>query len=129
LYAARLRDRDHRRAGVDGRRARRRRTDRCVGVRCRPAVHAIGQGHGVLRPDDPGARLPATGPVQGPLMKRSIIGLVILLGVLLVVPLALDRYLLSVMILILYFAFIGQAWNVMMGFCGQLSLGHALYVG
>src|SRR5205823_13092575 len=23
----------------------------------------------------------------------------------------------------------GQAWNVMMGFAGQLSLGHALYVG
>jgi branched-chain amino acid transport system permease protein len=31
--------------------------------------------------------------------------------------------------LILYFAFTGQAWNVMMGFAGQLSLGHALYVG
>ena len=36
---------------------------------------------------------------------------------------------LSVMILILYFAFVGQAWNIMMGFCGQLSLGHALFVG
>ena len=31
--------------------------------------------------------------------------------------------------LILYFAYTGQAWNVMMGFTGQLSLGHALYVG
>jgi branched-chain amino acid transport system permease protein len=31
--------------------------------------------------------------------------------------------------LILYFAFTGQAWNVMMGFAGQLSLGHSLYVG
>ncbi|MCO5119775.1 MAG: branched-chain amino acid ABC transporter permease [Burkholderiaceae bacterium] len=62
-------------------------------------------------------------------MKRSILALVVLLAVLLVLPLALDRYLLSVMILILYFAFVGQAWNVMMGFCGQLSLGHALYVG
>lgn len=62
-------------------------------------------------------------------MNRSILGLLVLLAVLLVLPLALDRYLLSVMILILYFAFVGQAWNVMMGFCGQLSLGHALYVG
>jgi branched-chain amino acid transport system permease protein len=34
-----------------------------------------------------------------------------------------------VLILILYFAYIGQAWNIMMGFAGQLSLGHALYVG
>ena len=33
------------------------------------------------------------------------------------------------LILILYFAYVGQAWNIMMGFAGQLSLGHALYVG
>jgi len=62
-------------------------------------------------------------------MARARAALLILLAVLLVAPLALDRYLLSVMILILYFAFVGQAWNIMMGFCGQLSLGHALYVG
>jgi len=60
---------------------------------------------------------------------RSRTALLLLLAALLVLPLALDRYLLSVMILILYFAYVGQAWNIMMGFCGQLSLGHALYVG
>jgi len=38
-------------------------------------------------------------------------------------------YALSIATLILYFAYTGQAWNVMMGFAGQLSLGHALYVG
>jgi branched-chain amino acid transport system permease protein len=57
----------------------------------------------------------------------------ILLGVvavaLLVAPLIAGDYLLTVLILILYFAYIGQAWNIMMGFAGQLSLGHALYVG
>ncbi len=62
-------------------------------------------------------------------MPRPVLALLVLLVVLLALPLALDRYLLSVMILILYFAFVGQAWNVMMGFCGQLSLGHALFVG
>ncbi|MBN9463427.1 MAG: branched-chain amino acid ABC transporter permease [Burkholderiales bacterium] len=62
-------------------------------------------------------------------MTRSHLALAVLAVVLLALPLALDRYLLSVMILILYFAFVGQAWNVMMGFCGQLSLGHALFVG
>jgi branched-chain amino acid transport system permease protein len=36
---------------------------------------------------------------------------------------------LSVLILVLYFTYVGQAWNLMMGFAGQLSLGHALYVG
>jgi branched-chain amino acid transport system permease protein len=38
-------------------------------------------------------------------------------------------YWLSILILVVYFAYIGQAWNVMMGFAGQLSLGHALYLG
>lgn len=47
----------------------------------------------------------------------------------LVLPAFANAYILSVAILILYFAYLGQAWNVMMGFCGQLSLGHSLYVG
>ncbi len=40
-----------------------------------------------------------------------------------------NAYVLSIATLILYYAYTGQAWNVMMGFCGQLSLGHSLYVG
>jgi branched-chain amino acid transport system permease protein len=44
-------------------------------------------------------------------------------------PAIADRYVVSVLILVLYFAYLGQAWNLMMGFAGQLSLGHALYVG
>ena len=40
-----------------------------------------------------------------------------------------NDYLLTVLILILYFAYAGQAWNIMMGFAGQLSLGHAIYLG
>jgi len=52
-----------------------------------------------------------------------------LLVALLAAPLVADRYVVSVLTLILYFAYVGQAWNLMMGFAGQLSLGHALYVG
>lgn len=52
-----------------------------------------------------------------------------LLAVLLLLPAFASNYALSVATLILYFAFTGQAWNVMMGFAGQLSLGHSLYVG
>jgi branched-chain amino acid transport system permease protein len=52
----------------------------------------------------------------------------LLLGFL-IAPLIANDYLLTVLILILYFAYTGQAWNIMMGFAGQLSLGHALYVG
>ena len=48
---------------------------------------------------------------------------------LLLAPAVLDRYLMSIAILCLMSAYFGQAWNILMGFCGQLSLGHALYVG
>jgi len=48
---------------------------------------------------------------------------------LLALPFVAGSYLLSVATLILFFAYTGQAWNVMMGFAGQLSLGHSLYVG
>jgi branched-chain amino acid transport system permease protein len=62
-----------------------------------------------------------------PRRGRVLAGL--LLAVLLATPLFADRYVLSVLILIFYFAYLGQAWNLMMGFAGQLSLGHALQVG
>jgi branched-chain amino acid transport system permease protein len=61
--------------------------------------------------------------------KRALILLGLLLAAFLVAPFLVDPYLLSILILVLYFAYTGQAWNVMMGFCGQLSLGHSLYVG
>jgi branched-chain amino acid transport system permease protein len=60
---------------------------------------------------------------------RALLLFAILLAVLIAAPLFAGDYLLTVLILILYFAYIGQAWNIMMGFAGQLSLGHALYVG
>jgi branched-chain amino acid transport system permease protein len=61
--------------------------------------------------------------------RRALAWLAGLLAVLLALPWLASGYVLSVAILILYFAYTGQAWNVMMGFAGQLSLGHSLYVG
>jgi branched-chain amino acid transport system permease protein len=61
--------------------------------------------------------------------KLGWILLAVLLIALLVAPRFVNDYLLTVLILILYFAYTGQAWNIMMGFAGQLSLGHAIYVG
>jgi branched-chain amino acid transport system permease protein len=52
-----------------------------------------------------------------------------LLALLVAAPWFANDYLLTVLILVLYFAYVGLAWNIMMGFAGQLSLGHALYVG
>jgi branched-chain amino acid transport system permease protein len=61
--------------------------------------------------------------------RRALVLLAALLLLLLVFPAFASGYLLAVGFLILYFAFVGQAWNIMMGFAGQLSLGHSLYVG
>jgi branched-chain amino acid transport system permease protein len=61
--------------------------------------------------------------------RRGLAMLAALLALLCVFPFFASGYLLAVGFLILYFAYVGQAWNVMMGFAGQLSLGHSLYVG
>jgi branched-chain amino acid transport system permease protein len=61
--------------------------------------------------------------------RRALLLLAALLAVLVAAPFFVNDYLLTILILILYFAYVGQAWNIMMGFAGQLSLGHALYVG
>jgi branched-chain amino acid transport system permease protein len=62
-------------------------------------------------------------PVRGRILAAG------LLAALVALPAVADRYVLSVLILVLYFAYVGQAWNLMMGFAGQLSLGHAAFFG
>lgn len=44
-------------------------------------------------------------------------------------PFLFSSYVISILILTLYVAYVGQAWNLLLGFGGQLSLGHALYTG
>jgi branched-chain amino acid transport system permease protein len=63
------------------------------------------------------------------LPRRALVLLALLLALAVVAPFCVGDYWLTVLILILYFAYTGQAWNIMMGFAGQLSLGHALFVG
>lgn len=60
---------------------------------------------------------------------RTLVLLAFLLTLAVLAPFVAGDYLLTVFILILYYAYVGQAWNIMMGFAGQLSLGHALFVG
>jgi branched-chain amino acid transport system permease protein len=67
--------------------------------------------------------------LTGGMTTRGSIALAVLGALLLAAPALIGTYPLSILILIIYFAYIGQAWNVMMGFAGQLSLGHALYLG
>jgi branched-chain amino acid transport system permease protein len=60
---------------------------------------------------------------------RAALALAAFAALLAAAPLVAGDYLISVLILILLAAYTAQAWNIMMGFAGLLSLGHALYVG
>jgi branched-chain amino acid transport system permease protein len=40
-----------------------------------------------------------------------------------------SSYLVSLLTIVFVFAFIGQSWSLMLGLGGQLSIGHALFVG
>ena len=48
---------------------------------------------------------------------------------LLVLPAVLSSYAVTVFILIFFYGYLGQAWNVLGGYAGQLSAGHAAFVG
>ena len=67
--------------------------------------------------------------LTGDVSRRAMIWLAALLAALVIAPWVVNDYLVTVLILILYLAYTGQAWNIMMGFAGQLSLGHAIYAG
>jgi branched-chain amino acid transport system permease protein len=49
--------------------------------------------------------------------------------ILAVLPKFLSSYALGVFILIFYYAYLGQSWNILTGYTGVISLGHSLYVG
>ena len=44
-------------------------------------------------------------------------------------PALLNSYAVSIFTLIFFYGFLGQAWNVVGGYAGQLSAGHAAFVG
>jgi branched-chain amino acid transport system permease protein len=60
---------------------------------------------------------------------RALAALTLFVAAMAAAPLVANDYAISMLILVLFAAYIGQAWNVMMGFAGLLSLGHALYLG
>ena len=85
-------------------------------------------------------RLEADPPLRSdwPLVQSSIvtrrrrellIGAALLVG-LIVLPLPIsDVYTRNLIIITLLFAGLAQAWNILGGYCGQISLGHSLYFG
>ena len=62
-------------------------------------------------------------------MTRFYLFLASVLAVLLLLPLFLDKYVLGIFVMIFFYAYLGQSWNVLTGYTGHISLGHALYVG
>jgi branched-chain amino acid transport system permease protein len=67
--------------------------------------------------------------VSPALERRQMIAAGAFVAVLALLPLLLGGFYLTVLTLVFLSAFVGIAWNLMMGFAGQLSLGHALYFG
>jgi branched-chain amino acid transport system permease protein len=63
------------------------------------------------------------------LTSRGGMAAIVALALLAIVPFLLTNNWLTLLALVFLYAYWGQAWNIMMGFAGQLSLGHALYVG
>jgi branched-chain amino acid transport system permease protein len=61
----------------------------------------------------------------GQLVTAAVIAVLVAL-----IPLRLsDVYLQNVLVLTLMYAALSQAWNILGGYCGQISLGHAIYFG
>jgi branched-chain amino acid transport system permease protein len=50
-------------------------------------------------------------------------------GVLVALPWIVSSYAVTVLIFIFFYAYLGQAWNIVGGYAGQLSAGHAAFVG
>jgi branched-chain amino acid transport system permease protein len=62
-------------------------------------------------------------------MSRLYLLLGLLLLIFLLLPLCLDKYALGIFVMIFFYAYVGQSWNILTGYTGHISLGHALYIG
>lgn len=61
--------------------------------------------------------------------RRALLLLILVAALAAALPALGNDYLTAVGVRMLQAAYLGLAWNVMMGFAGQLSLGHALFFG
>jgi branched-chain amino acid transport system permease protein len=60
---------------------------------------------------------------------QLLVGAGLLVGLIILPVLIPSPYWRGLMVLVLLYAGLSQGWNVMGGYCGQISLGHALYFG
>src|SRR5206468_3857844 len=119
--------RDHRRHGQPGRRVRRRTAGVGRRVAGRRVPQAVAEGAVQLHAADRDPPVPAGGALrQARVMRWALLAA---LAVLLALPTVLSSYAVTLFILIFFYGFLGQAWNVVGGYAGQLSVGHAAFVG
>src|SRR5690606_10914944 len=133
-----LRDRDHRRPRLDAACDHRRRPDRAHRSARRLLLYAVGEVDVLLCHSRAHSPVPSAGHhgaengmklLFDGVSGRALLLLALFFVALAAAPFFVNDYILVVLITILYFAYAGQCWNIMMGFAGQLSLGHALYIG
>src|SRR5262249_17873292 len=136
-YASCFHHRDTRWAWQHAGRTHRRSARGRVGGAVRLPHRTLAKERLQLRTSDPSAAGPPARhhgsarmrPHATSLSLRSRLVLVLFVLALLAAPAVVSSYLMSLLIAALFAAFLGQAWNFMMGFAGQLSLGHSLYIG
>src|SRR5574341_1373719 len=63
------------------------------------------------------------------LKQNVVIQIIIVLGIASVVPLFASEYMLHIAVLVLLYAYLSTAWNILGGYGGQHSLGHGLFMG
>ena len=62
--------------------------------------------------------------------RRNLLIAFVVVAIIACLPLVVkDVYAQNVLILTLMYAALSQSWNILSGYCGQISLGHALYFG
>lgn len=76
------------------------------------------------------APLAATTAAYRSRRNAHLLAFAVVLGALAALPLGIaDVYAQNVLVLTLMYAALSQSWNILGGYCGQISLGHALYFG
>ncbi|RVU20147.1 branched-chain amino acid ABC transporter permease [Methylobacterium oryzihabitans] len=78
------------------------------------------------------AAVPAASPEAGfaARRRRKLLVAAVVFAAIAALPYGItDVYLQNVLILTLMYAALSQSWNILGGYCGQISLGHALYFG
>jgi branched-chain amino acid transport system permease protein len=69
-------------------------------------------------------------PPVAPARLREFLLAVLLTAIVAALPLFVtDAYSRNILVLTLMYAALSQSWNILGGYCGQISLGHALYFG